>query len=238
MSEEQSYNQTTQSAQRTAPKQKQGAKNGRPNAQAKKPKSKKQGSGAGATLAAFLVLVLAVYLVFSLFIAGLIYYSFNSTEKSTEYYALHVIYDEQALYKMDAQTANNEYGLYIPFNYLADIGAFGLSGDSTNATLFIVGTDDRIECTKNSSLVIINGNPVRIAAPILYEEEEYLFPVALIENYINGINVTYDDKKMVCKVATADGKSDVALTLKLPEALKRPDYFTHEDMYYPDQSNP
>ncbi len=206
-------------------------------AKKKKPKKKKRGNGVFTQFLAVFIVFLAFYLVISLFIVGLIYYSFNDTAKTTELYSINVIYDEQSLYKLDAQTANNEYGLYIPFEYLSEIGSFGLAGNGDDATLFIIGTDNRIECTKNSSLIIINGNPVRISAPIIYEENEYYIPVALIENYVNGIDVSYDDEDMVCSISSDLGKNDIALKLRLPEAHKLPDYFTHEDMYYPDQSN-
>lgn len=205
-------------------------------AKKKKPKKKRRSNGAFTQFLAVFIVFLAFYLVISLFIVGLIYYSFNDTAKTTELYSINVIYDEQSLYKVDAQSANNEYGLYLPFNYLSEIGSFGLAGNGDDATLFIIGTDNRIECTKNSSLVIINGNPVRISAPIIYEENEYYIPVSLIENYINGIDVSYDDEEMVCSISSDLGKSDIALKLRLPEAHKLPDYFTHEDMYYPDQS--
>lgn len=204
---------------------------------AKKQKAKKKRSESrlGAFVSqilAILIVFLAFYLAFSLFIVGLIVYSFNDTAENTEIYSLNVVYDKRTLHKLDAETANTEFGLYIPFDYLAEIGSFGLAGDGSDATLYIIGTDNRIECNKNSSLVSINGNPIRIAAPILFREGEYLIPVVLIENYINGIEVTYDDEKMTCMVSADIGKSDISLKLRLPEALDQPDYFTDEDRYY------
>ncbi len=205
---------------------------------AKPVKKKRNGESGGFTqILAILIVFLAFYLAFSLFVAGLILYSFNDTVENTEIYSLNVIYDERTLHKIDAETANTEFGLYIPFDYLAEIGSFGLAGDGNEAILYLIGTDNRIECNKNSSLVTINGNPVRIAAPILYRDGEYLIPVVLIENYINGIDVTYDSEKMICKVSADLGKSDVALKLRLPEALDQPDYFTDEDRYYGDESS-
>ncbi|MBQ8895695.1 MAG: hypothetical protein IKM32_03010 [Clostridia bacterium] len=182
---------------------------------------------------AVLIVFLAFYLLISLFIAGLIYYSFNSTAKNTEIYSLNVVYDETVLHKTEAQEANNEYGLYVPFSYLSEIGAFGLAGDGEDVTLFLIGTDNRIECKKNSSLVVINDNPIRISAPVLYENGDYLIPIVLIENYINGIDVSYDDEKMICKVSSDIGKADVELKLLLPEDMEGA-YFPDEYKYYGD----
>ncbi len=198
----------------------------------KKPVKKKKKSGNGAQIMAVLIVLLAFYLVFSLFIAGLIFYSFNETADNTEIYSLNVVYDERILHKMDAETANTDYGLYIPFEYLSEIASFGLAGDGDVATLFIMGTDNRIECTKNSSLIIINGNPVRISSPILFENNDYLIPITLIESFVTGIDVTYNEEKMICSVSSDLGKSNVSLKLKLPEPHPYPDYFTDEDRYY------
>lgn len=176
--------------------------------------------------AAVLVAVLAFYLIFSLFVAGIIYYSFNDTGSSVDLYSIKIVYDEKTLYTLSSAKVNNEYGLYVPFSYLTEICSFGLAGDGDDITIFIIGTDSRIECTKNSSLIVINGNPIRISAPILYSDGDYLIPVVLLNNYINGINVGYDDKKKVCTLSSDLGKTDVSLKLQLPDEL--------DQAYFPD----
>ena len=187
-------------------------------------KKRRRSSFAFTQILAVLIVFLAFYFAISLFIAGSIYYSFNSTAKNTEIYSLNVLYDETVVYKADATTVNNEYGLYIPFEQLSAIANIGLAGDGDEVTMFLIGSDNRIECTKNSSLVVINDNPVRISAPILYESGDYLIPVLLIENYVNGIDVVYDDEKMVCQVINDVGKSDIELTLHLPVEMEKADF--------------
>ena len=174
-------------------------------------------------LLAFVIVLLLFYLVISLLIAGFIYYSFNDTAKNTEIYSLRLVYGEKTLHTMNAATANNQYGLYVPFSYLTEIGSFGLAGDGDEITLFIIGTDNRIKCTRNSSLITINDNPVRISAPILSNDDgtDYLIPVVLLENYINGIDVNYDPDRMICYVSSEIGKTDVALKLLLPEPMEK-----------------
>jgi hypothetical protein len=189
-------------------------------------------------LLAVFIVFLAFYLAITLFIAGSIYYSFTSTAKNTEIYSLNVIYDETVVFKASASTVNNEYGLYIPFDSLASIANIGLAGDGDDVTIFLIGSDNRIECTKNSSLIVINDNPVRISSPILYENGDYLIPVLLVENYINGIDVVYDDEKMVCQVINDIGKSDIELTLHLPEDMKKADFPDSYKDYIYDTSNP
>ncbi|MBP5155699.1 MAG: hypothetical protein J6252_03870, partial [Clostridia bacterium] len=108
---------------------------------AEKEKSRK--SDVGTRILAFVIVLLGSYIVFSLFIAGIIYYSFNDTAKNTEIYSVRVVYDETTLHTINAQTANNEYGLYIPFSYLSEICSFGIAGDGEDITMFLIGTDNR-----------------------------------------------------------------------------------------------
>lgn len=184
---------------------------------------KRRGNDAFTRVLAFFIVLLLFYALISLFVAGFIYYSFNDTAKNTEIYSIKLIYGEKTLHTMTAENANNEYGLYIPFSYLTEIGSFGMAGSGDDISLFIIGTDNRIQCAVNSSLIVINDNPVRISAPLLINESngEYLIPVVLLENYINGIDVAYDDNKMVCNITSAIGKTDVALTLLLPDAMEK-----------------
>lgn len=199
----------------------------------KKSQKKRRRSGSASQIMAVLIVFLAFYLALSLLIAGFVIYSFNSSSNTADLYDLNVIYDEQLLYELDADDANNEYGLYIPFSYIAEISSFGLAGDGDDISLFIIGTDNRIKCTKNSSLIVINNNPIRISSPVLYDDEsgEYLLPVSLIENYINGIDVTYDTEEMICNVSSDLSKNDVTLKLLLPEDMEAA-YFPDSYKYY------
>ena len=194
-------------------------------------KKRRRSKNAFTQFLAVFIVFLAFYLVITLFVGGLILYSFYSTAKNTEIYSLNVVYDEKVLHKVTAQDANNEYGLYVPFSYLSEIASFGLAGDGEDVTLFLIGTENRIECTRNSSLIIINENPVRISSPILYEDGEYLIPISLLENYVNGISISYDDDKMICSVTPTGGKTDVSLTLLLPEDMEAA-YFPDSYKYY------
>lgn len=180
---------------------------------------------------AVLLVFLAFYFGLSLFFGGLIVYSFYDTAENTEIYSLRVVYDDRVLHKSTAESANNEFGLYVPFSHLAEIGSFGIAGDGDEATFFIIGSDNRIQCTINSSLMIINDNPVRISAPLLYEDGEYLIPIVLLENYVNGLDIVYDDDKMICSIVSDDDRSDIELKLLLPEPLEAGN-FRDEDKYY------
>ncbi len=201
--------------------------------QVRKPIPKKSKTGKGYEILVYLILVLAVYAVLSLFVYALVMYSFNTSPDAPDDYGVHIIYGKETLHKLKESQANNEYGLYVPFSYLSEISSFGLAGDGDNISLFVIGTDNRIECTVNSSLVVINDNPVRIASPILFDDEsgEYLIPVSLVSNYITGIDVNFDDEKMICKISSSGSKANVSIKILLPEPMKGA-YFPDSYKYY------
>lgn len=208
----------------------------------KKPQTDKERArknDAGSKILAFVIVLLGFYAGLILLIAGFIFYSFNDTAKNTDIYSIRVVYDETTLHSITAANANNEYGLYVPFEYLTEIGAFGLAGDGDEVSLFIIGTDNRIQCTKNSSLIVINDNPVRISAPLLSRESdgEFLIPVVLLENYINGIDVRYDNDRMICYISTGSGKTDVALKMLLPEEMQKANFPESYKTYTPSTSS-
>ncbi len=228
------FNNQTQETIDAPPPRKKKPASAKPNPNAQKKKRKrKNNSGRASSVIAFLIVFLAFYLIISLFVVGLVLYSFYDTADNTEIYSLSVVYDEKQIYSLKANDANNEYGLYMPFTQLAEIGSFGLAGDGDKYSLFIIGTDNRIEGTVNSSLVVINDNPIRISAPILYDSElnDYMIPIVLIENYINGIDVSYDNEKMVCAVSSSLSKANVSLKLLLPQGMANA-YFPDSYKYY------
>ena len=185
----------------------------------------------GSAVFAAIFLFLAFTALISLLLAGLVLYSFYNTSDSDDDYGIKVIYGDHKLHELKAEYANNEYGLYIPFEYLSEISSFGLAGEGDDIALFLIGSDNRIKCTKNSSLVVINDNPIRISAPILYADGDYLIPVSLIENYINGIDLTYDKEEMICTISSDLSKTNVSLKLLLPEAMSNA-YFPESYKYY------
>ncbi len=173
---------------------------------------------------AYIFVTLVIYILLCSLVGGYIYYSFKSTAKSVNRYSVSIKYDDKTLHTIKVGDANNEYGLYVPFSILTDICSFGLAADGEDVTLFLIGTNNRIECKRNSSLIVINDNPIRISAPILYEKGDYLIPVVLLENYIVGLDVSYDDDKMVCNIVASVNKSSVALSMQLPDGMSKYDF--------------
>lgn len=178
-------------------------------------------------LLAILTVSAAVYLVLVVSIALFVWYSFSSTPKSETLYALHLLKgdgdDVKRMSTYSVQQANNSYGLYLRYSDLAPLCGFGIAGDAEQITLFLPAetTDGAgsILCSRNSSLVQINGTTVRLPAPILFEETDYLLPVSLFEGYLQGLHIEYDEKKQICRV-TVPTNPVFLLKLHKPEVAQ------------------
>ena len=188
----------------------------------KKKRSLSAGEKRGAQmLLAILFVAAVIYLVVVLIIALFIWYSFGTLSETTTLYALRVLDSdgETRIASYSVEQANNRYGLYVPYSVLADHCDFGVAGDSERVTIYLPdagGSTGSILCNRDSSLVEINGNSVRLSAPVLFEGDDYLLPLSLFENYLSGLDITYDDEHQLC-VLTVPAKPAFSLKLHRSE---------------------
>ena len=173
------------------------------------------------TLLVIAVLSLILYVILMLLIAFFVWYSFSTPGTGTSLYSLTAVdaETETTLFSYSAARANNSYGLYLSYKDLAKYCDFGIAGDDSQVTLFL-SEKDSIVCYRNSSLLSVNGNTVRISAPVLFEEDDYLIPVSLFESYLTGVTVTYDTAKKVCRVFIPENPV-FRLTMARPEAMEK-----------------
>ena len=173
------------------------------------------------TLLVIAVLSLILYVVLMLLIAFFVWYSFSTPGTGASLYSLTAVdaETEKTLFSYTAARANNSYGLYLSYRDLAQYCDFGIAGDDSQVTLFL-SEKDSIVCYRNSSLLSVNGNTVRISAPVLFEEDDYLLPVSLFESYLTGVTVTYDTAKKVCHVSIPENPV-FRLTMDRPEAMEK-----------------
>lgn len=175
------------------------------------------------------------YILLAALIFFIAWYYITTPSKSTTLYSLQVIDSEtdKTLFSYSASRANNSYGLYLSYEDLSEYCNFGVAGDEKQVTLYLTATDS-IVCYKNSSLLSVNGNTVRISAPVLFEGDNYLFPVTLFENYLSGVEVTYDDAKHVCQISIPENPV-FSLRMNRPEELEK--CSPYDLMQFDDTSN-
>ncbi len=191
-------------------------------------------------LLAVLVVAVLLYLLLMMIIAFLVWYSFETPAESEALYSLQIVtaVDKKRIASYSVEQANNSYGLYLHYADLAPLCGFGVAGDEEQVTLFLPGdglTTDSIVCNRNSSLIQVNGNSVRLSSPILFSGDDYLLPVSLFETYLSGLEITYDDEKQTCTVTVPE---TLVFSLKLhkPEAASQCE--SDEFASVPDLSDP
>lgn len=196
------------------------------------------------TLLAILTVAFGIYLLIVLIIALLVWYSFSTPSESPTLYSIRVVTESdgkrQASYS--PEEANNSYGLYLRYSDIAPLCEFGIAGDGDRITLYLpgnglVGNPDQ-ECivlSKNSSLVEVNGNLVRLSAPVLFEGDDYLLPVSLFETYLLGLDVDYDEEENLCTVTVPEALS-FRLLLHRPKEAEPPDLTLIPEESTPEES--
>lgn len=178
-----------------------------------------------------LVLLLTFYIILNLIFGGFLYFSFNKKPEEAKIYSLQVKLDNKKLAVLDVNEANNAYGLYIPFRSLSLIGDLSIMGDNQSISVIVRPSGDTIECSKDSSLIYINDNAVRLSSPVLFELTDYLLPIEIVEEYMLGIDITYDDNTGVCTLSRETDGEDLSLKISFPTELERT-YFPDEYKYY------
>lgn len=183
------------------------------------------------TLFAILFVAGIMYLFAMIIIALFVWYSFSTPAESETLYALQIVEEDSGAKKVSYSVAqaNNSYGLYLRYSDIAPLCGFGIAGDEEQVTMYLpaegmVGNDKReyVTLNRNSSLIYVNGNSVRLPAPVLFEGEDYLLPVSLFEGYVYGLDVTYDEEEKLC-VVTIPEKLSFTLKMHKPEEAEQCD---------------
>lgn len=170
---------------------------------------------------AITLLSFALYVILMLLIVFFVWYSFSTPSSGASLYSLEAVDAEtdKKLFSYSAGRANNSYGLYLSYQDLSQYCDFGIAGDATQVTIYL-SEKDSIVCYRNSSLLSVNGNTVRISSPVLFEEDDYLLPVSLFETYLTGVTVTYDTSSKVCRVSIPENPV-FALTMDRPQEMEK-----------------
>ncbi|MBQ3195554.1 MAG: hypothetical protein IJB65_03710 [Clostridia bacterium] len=108
---------------------------------------------------------------------------------------------------------------YVSATGLAVLYDFTLAGDKTRVSMHFHNVDESISFTKDSTGVYINGQPVRLTAPIIFTDDYYI-PLELIRNYFLGVTIIYDSEKGLATLS-AD-KEAFSLKLHSPVETELP----------------
>lgn len=167
--------------------------------------------------------------------------SFNSAVQSDKVYSVEGYLGEERVFNVPAATANNSYGLYIPFSSLEKLCPISVAGDGESINLILPDSGDYIKCFSNSSSIWVNDSPCRLASPVLFNKNDWMIPVELLE-HINGLKVTYGDNR-VCTLYRESLEVPLSASHSLPIGIENiefsplydTDYFHEESSEEPSE---
>lgn len=115
--------------------------------------------------AASLLVFLTFYILLSAIVFAIFFFSFHNVAGNDALYAVSIKLTEKKSVLYDAGDVNLDYGLYVPVSALERLHDLTVTGDGGARTVAVRETGDTLACTNGSSLVYINGTPVRLDSP-------------------------------------------------------------------------
>lgn len=185
------------------------------------PKKKLKTSKLRAALVIFLTFYLALMLITVSFFLLVLY----RTEKSENAMSLKVTYQDGKSSAYDADDVYFNDTLYIPYTELDNLCDFIITGDKDRITLIVRTGDDYCTLYNNSQFMYVGNVPFRLTAPVVFSDDDYYIPIEVIENYMVGLDIVYDNDKDICTVSL-DGSNKITFVGKYqtsPEAIKESD---------------
>ena len=123
--------------------------------------------------------------------------------------------DGKAVYELEADRANINGVEYISASALSSLYKFTLAGDKNEVTLHFHNLKQSISLFKDSAVVEMNGENIRLGAKIIFTNDYYI-PLELIENYFNGAIIERDGDKGVITLSQ-NNEVDFYLRLQKPQ---------------------
>ena len=167
--------------------------------------------------AASLLVFLTFYILLSAIVFAIFFFSFPNVAGNDALYAVSIKLTEKKSVLYDAGDVNLDYGLYVPVSALERLHDLTVTGDGGARTVAVRETGDTLACTNGSSLVYINGTPVRLDSPVVLTEDDCYLPAEAVTGYMRLFACTYDDEDRLLVIALADETAGYALKTQPPE---------------------
>ena len=167
--------------------------------------------------AASLLVFLTFYILLSAIVFAIFFFSFHNVAGNDALYAVSIKLTEKKSVLYDEGDVNLDYGLYVPVSALERLHDITVTGDGGARTVAVRETGDTLACTDGSSLVYINGTPVRLDSPVVLTEDDCYLPAEAVTGYMRLFACTYDDENRLLVIALADETAGYALKTQPPE---------------------
>ncbi len=192
--------------------------------QSKTTKKRKKHSRMAETFVTVAITMLVLIIIITALAAGVIYMIYDSASDSSGLYSLRLVKNGKTAVTVSSSSANRVYGLYVPYSAVACIADISIAGDDQKINLVCLPSQSMIACTDNSTQIYVNGSSARLSAPVIFTETDILLPVELFQNFVFGIDVTFDEGTHVCKLSRDDDNGDIRLKMS-PVSEMQKTYF-------------
>lgn len=176
-------------------------------------KRKKSSSRTAQTFAAVAIVMLALIILMTAATAGVIYLIYDSTSDRAELYSLKLTKNGKTIKTVSSASANNVYGLYVPYSAVSQIADIGIAGDGVRINLVCLPSQSMITCTDDSTQIYVNGSSARLSVPVMFTENDYLLPIELFQNFVFGIDVSFNESTGICTLSRSDSNGDIRLKM-------------------------
>lgn len=176
-------------------------------------KSKKRRGNTAQVFFAVSVTMLALILLMSAAVAGVIYMIYDSTSQNAGLYSLRLTRNGRTVTSVSAAKANSVYGLYVPYSAISQIADISIAGDGEKASLVCLPKGSILTCFDDSTQIYVNGASARLSIPVMFTETDVMLPIELFQNYVFGIGVTFNEGSHVCILSRTDTDGDLKLKM-------------------------
>lgn len=169
-----------------------------------------------------LLFVFLTFYVSIILISSLIFFvKLNRVSSSSKKCGLQVVFSDSTKKSYSADSVFIDGSLYVPYEAFSKLCSTVITGDSNQITVILSSGNDYCTLYKDSRFIYIGNVQFALDSPVLFFEDDYYIPFEVFENYINGLNITFDNKRERFVLSTTEETvSFIGKFQELPEHIK------------------
>lgn len=170
-----------------------------------------------ALLFVFLTFYISIILVSSLIFFIKLHHVSYATKKS----GLSIQYASNSKVNYSSDSVFIDGALYVPYEGFTKLCPAVITGDSNQITIILSSGNDYCTLYKDSRFIYIGNVQFTLEAPVLFLDNDYYIPFELFDNYINGLDISYDNRNNRYVISSSEeGISFIGKFQEIPEHIK------------------
>lgn len=170
-----------------------------------------------ALLFVFLTFYISIILISSL----IFFVKLNHVSSSIKKSGLQILYEKGSKLTYSADSVFIDGTLYVPYEGFSKLCPAVITGDSNQITIILSSGNDYCTLHKDSRFIYIGNVQFALDAPVLFMNNDYYIPFEVFDNFINGLNITFDQKRNRYILSSSDENiSFIGKFQEIPEHIK------------------